>query len=149
MIIREIKMEDAENLLNLIKEVESTAAFMLMEPSERETSLEQQQKQIELIDQRGTYCWYECADYPSIPEIVEEVEPTVVPGNSKFNISFHYTPRPSNISIARMKQGEERLYNQSLVKPSEQGVFFYEIDARWNFDNLEADSFYAFVIEVK
>ncbi|MEA3320679.1 MAG: hypothetical protein U9Q88_11680 [Bacillota bacterium] len=41
------------------------------------------------------------------------------------------------------------MYNQSLVTPSEQGVFFYEIDARWNYDNLEADSFYAFVIEVK
>ncbi len=98
---------------------------------------------------RGTYCWYECADYPSIPEIVEEIEPTVVPGNSKFNISFHYTPRPSNISIARMKQGEEKLFNQSLVTPSEQGVYYYEIDARWNYENLEADSFYAFVIEVK
>ena len=98
---------------------------------------------------RGTYCWYECADYPSIPEIVEEIEPTVVPGNTKFSISFHYKPRPSNISIARMKQGEEKLYNQSLVTPFEKGVYYYEIDARWNDDNIEADSFYAFVIEVK
>lgn len=98
---------------------------------------------------RGTYCWYECAEYPSIPEIVEKVEPIVVPGAFKFNISFHYNPRPSNISIARMKQGEEKLYNQTLVTPSEQGVYYYEIDARWNYDDLEADSFYAFVIEVK
>ncbi|KPB03930.1 GNAT family N-acetyltransferase [Bacillus sp. CHD6a] len=50
MIIREIRMEDAENLLILIKEVESTAAFLLMEPRERKTSLEQQQKQIEQIN---------------------------------------------------------------------------------------------------
>ncbi|WP_404349694.1 hypothetical protein LG311_03530 [Sutcliffiella horikoshii] len=98
---------------------------------------------------RGTYCWYECAEYPSIPEIVEKIEPTVVPATSKFTISFLYTPRPSNISIARMKQGEEKLYNQSLVTPSEQGVYYYEIDARWNYDDLVADSYYAFVIEVK
>ncbi len=50
MIIREIRMEDAKNLLILIKEVESTSAFMLMEPGEREMTLEQQQKRIETID---------------------------------------------------------------------------------------------------
>ncbi|UAL46055.1 GNAT family N-acetyltransferase [Sutcliffiella horikoshii] len=52
MLIREIRMEDAENLLLLIKEVESTSAFMLMEPGEREMTLEQQQKRIEIIDKQ-------------------------------------------------------------------------------------------------
>lgn len=45
-------MEDAENSLVLIKEVESTSTFMLMEPGERETTLEQQQKRIELLDKQ-------------------------------------------------------------------------------------------------
>lgn len=52
MLIREIRIEDAENLLVLIKEVESTSTFMLMEPGERETTLEQQQKRIELLDKQ-------------------------------------------------------------------------------------------------
>ncbi|ART77166.1 GNAT family N-acetyltransferase [Sutcliffiella horikoshii] len=52
MLIREIRMEDAENSLVLIKEVESTSTFMLMEPGERETTLEQQQKRIELLDKQ-------------------------------------------------------------------------------------------------
>ncbi|MGD6873640.1 N-acetyltransferase family protein [Sutcliffiella horikoshii] len=52
MLIREIRLEDAENLLVLIKEVESTSTFMLMEPGERETTLEQQQKRIELLDKQ-------------------------------------------------------------------------------------------------
>ncbi|MEA3320681.1 MAG: GNAT family protein [Bacillota bacterium] len=53
MKIREIRMDDAENLLVLIKEVESTSAFMLMEPGEREMTLEQQQKRIEVMDKQN------------------------------------------------------------------------------------------------
>lgn len=44
MLIREIKIDDAENLINLIKEVEAKSNFMLMEPGERETTPEQQRK---------------------------------------------------------------------------------------------------------
>ncbi|WP_226679983.1 GNAT family N-acetyltransferase [Sutcliffiella horikoshii] len=53
MLIREIRMQDAENLLILIKEVERTSAFMLMEPGEREMTLEQQQKRIEIMDKQN------------------------------------------------------------------------------------------------
>ncbi|WP_404443217.1 GNAT family N-acetyltransferase [Sutcliffiella horikoshii] len=52
MIIREIRIEDAESLLILIEEVETTSAFMLMEPGEREMTLEQQKKRIEIIDKQ-------------------------------------------------------------------------------------------------
>lgn len=45
-------MEDSGKLLILIKEVERTSAFMLMEPGEREMTLEQQQKWIEIIDKQ-------------------------------------------------------------------------------------------------
>lgn len=98
---------------------------------------------------RGGYCWYECADAASIPEIVERKEPTIVSKNVGINITFNYEPKPNNISINRMKKGEEVLYNQPLTVPSEQGIYYYEINARWDYDELDADSSYAFVIEVK
>jgi hypothetical protein len=99
---------------------------------------------------RGTYCWVdECADYPGIPKILERNEPTIVTENTEIKIIFNYEPKPSIISITRMKKGEEKLHNQSLTVPAEQGVYYYEIFAKWNYDELEADAYYAFVIEVK
>lgn len=53
MFIREIKVEDAENLIGLIKKVESQAKFMLMEAGERKTTTEQQRKQLEIFAQRN------------------------------------------------------------------------------------------------
>ncbi|RAN76847.1 GNAT family N-acetyltransferase [Bacillus sp. SRB_331] len=53
MLIREIEIEDAENFINLIKEVENTSDFMLMEAEERKTTIEQQQKQLERIKQQN------------------------------------------------------------------------------------------------
>lgn len=47
MVVREIKADDAENLIHLIKEVEAKSKFMLMEPGERKTTPEQQRKFIE------------------------------------------------------------------------------------------------------
>lgn len=42
LLIREIEIEAAENFINLIKEVKSQFAFMLMEPGEIKTTSEQQ-----------------------------------------------------------------------------------------------------------
>jgi hypothetical protein len=53
MLIREIKIEDAENLLNLIKEVEAESKYMLMEPGERKTTHEQQRKHLERLGQQN------------------------------------------------------------------------------------------------
>ncbi len=47
MLIREIKIEDAENFINIIKEVEAKSNFMLMEAGERKTTPEQQRKHLE------------------------------------------------------------------------------------------------------
>ncbi len=52
MIIREIKTDDAKNLLDLIKEVESNADFMLMEDGERQTTPELQKKQFERFEKQ-------------------------------------------------------------------------------------------------
>jgi RimJ/RimL family protein N-acetyltransferase len=49
MFIREIEVEDAENYINLIKEVERHSDFMLMGAGERKTTPEQQQRQLERI----------------------------------------------------------------------------------------------------
>lgn len=46
MIIREVKESDAENLMDLIQEVEKESEFMLMEPGERESDLKKQSSMI-------------------------------------------------------------------------------------------------------
>lgn len=53
MLIREIKLVDAESFICLIKQVESEAKFMLMEAGERKTTPEQQLKQLEHIEQQS------------------------------------------------------------------------------------------------
>jgi len=98
---------------------------------------------------RGGYCWYECADAPSIPEIVEFKEAIVVPVDTDITITFDYEPNPSNISVTGMKQNEEGHYNQPLKTPSESGIYYYNLDALWEYDDLEADSSYAFVIKIQ
>lgn len=47
MIIREITVSDAENLVNLILQVEKESEYMLMEPGERQLTVEQQAQRIE------------------------------------------------------------------------------------------------------
>lgn len=44
MIIREIKLSDAEGLSFLIQHVESSSNYMLWEPGERENKIEKQKK---------------------------------------------------------------------------------------------------------
>lgn len=53
MFIREVIPEDAENLVSLIKKVESEAEFMLMEEGERKTSPEQQLKRLEQMEKES------------------------------------------------------------------------------------------------
>lgn len=52
MIVREIRVDDAHEFTDLVKEVESSSDFMLMEPGERKTTLEQQRKQLEAIERQ-------------------------------------------------------------------------------------------------
>ncbi|RNA66894.1 GNAT family N-acetyltransferase [Alteribacter keqinensis] len=52
MIIRIAKQDDAEKLIDLIRQVESEADFMLMEAGERNTTAEQQRKQIEHLERQ-------------------------------------------------------------------------------------------------
>jgi RimJ/RimL family protein N-acetyltransferase len=49
MLIREIKLDDAENFVYLIKKVESESNFMLFESGERSISAEEQVKRIEVM----------------------------------------------------------------------------------------------------
>ena len=53
MYIREIEIEDAENFINLIKEVEAESDFMLMGAGERKTTPEQQKKHIEQVKEQS------------------------------------------------------------------------------------------------
>jgi len=47
MLIREAELDDAENLIKLIKQVEAESPFMLMEAGERKTSPEDQRRILE------------------------------------------------------------------------------------------------------
>ncbi|EDL64510.1 GNAT family N-acetyltransferase [Bacillus sp. SG-1] len=47
MRVREIKIEDAESLIYLIKEVEASSQFMMMDAGERKTTADQMKKQIQ------------------------------------------------------------------------------------------------------
>lgn len=51
MFIREANVDDAEQLNQLIKQVESESIYMLMEAGERKTTVEQQRKRIEQFEQ--------------------------------------------------------------------------------------------------
>ncbi|QOR68845.1 GNAT family N-acetyltransferase [Cytobacillus suaedae] len=53
MVIREIRYEDAECFVALIKQVEAESEFMLMEPGERKLTTEQQQNRIEQMNKDG------------------------------------------------------------------------------------------------
>ncbi|MDF9761093.1 RimJ/RimL family protein N-acetyltransferase [Peribacillus simplex] len=53
MLIREVKPEDAESFDWLMKQVETEADFMLMEPGERKGSPEQQRKWLERMDKES------------------------------------------------------------------------------------------------
>lgn len=53
MLIREIKIEDAEKLNSLIKDVEAKSDFMLMKAGERTTTPDELRKQIERICQQN------------------------------------------------------------------------------------------------
>lgn len=53
MLIREIKPDDAERLLKLIKLVERESQYMLFESGERNTGTEQQRKRIEVMIEEG------------------------------------------------------------------------------------------------
>ncbi len=53
MLIREIEPKDAENFRQLIQQVESQSEFMMMEPGERQTTPEQQLRQIESLKKQA------------------------------------------------------------------------------------------------
>lgn len=52
MQIREATPNDAEKFLNLVMEVESKADYMLFEAGERKTTVDQQRKQLEMIEKK-------------------------------------------------------------------------------------------------
>ncbi|WP_409253823.1 N-acetyltransferase family protein [Bacillus sp. SCS-153A] len=53
MMVREIQLEDTENLVTLMKSVEASSQFMMMGEGERKTSPQQLRVQIEKIKEAG------------------------------------------------------------------------------------------------
>jgi RimJ/RimL family protein N-acetyltransferase len=53
MLIREIEREDTERFVSLINQVESESEFLLFEAGERQVTVEQQEKRIDMMEQEG------------------------------------------------------------------------------------------------
>ena len=49
MIIRTIRESDAAQFLNLCKQLDAETQFMMLEPGERKTTLEEQRTQIDIL----------------------------------------------------------------------------------------------------
>ena len=54
MEIREIQIEDAKNLLNLLKKLDAETTFLLYEKDERNSTIEQQRKNIQEQLEKGS-----------------------------------------------------------------------------------------------
>ncbi|MFB7142181.1 GNAT family N-acetyltransferase [Gottfriedia sp. NPDC056225] len=66
MNIREIKLDDAENFVQLIKEVEKQADFMLYGANERNVTVEKQRKQLEIIEESPNSTIFVAEEIPGI-----------------------------------------------------------------------------------
>lgn len=53
MLIRKIEIKDAEEFITLVKKVESESNYMLLESGERQTTPEQQRRQLEIIERQS------------------------------------------------------------------------------------------------
>jgi RimJ/RimL family protein N-acetyltransferase len=51
MKVRQINKTDAQNFIRLVQQVEKESAYMLFEPGERDTTVEQQRQRIEAMEQ--------------------------------------------------------------------------------------------------
>lgn len=66
MNIREIKLDDAESFVQLIKEVEKQADFMLYGAGERNITVEKQRKQLEIIEKSPNSTIFVAEEYSGI-----------------------------------------------------------------------------------
>ena len=112
------------------------------------------EKKIEVA--RGTYCWDGlfnsiCVDTISPPMLIEhhEIEPVIVSPEAELKIEFEKEPNENTIGVNRWinHNGAKNvsLSNNILIAPKENGVYVYDVYARWE----NGDSSYAFVIEVR
>lgn len=112
------------------------------------------EKKIEVA--QGSYCWdglinAVCADTSSPPEIIkhQELKPVVVSPESKIKIEFKTEPNKDSIGVNQWLNNEKTedvpLNDNILTAPKEEGVYVYDVFARWE----KGDSSYAFVIEVR
>ncbi|QAV27685.1 GNAT family N-acetyltransferase [Neobacillus thermocopriae] len=66
MIIREARLEDAQQLANLIQQVENESEFMLFEPGERKLTPEKQRTMIENISKQKNSTIFVAEDYEKL-----------------------------------------------------------------------------------
>lgn len=112
------------------------------------------EKKLEVV--RGSYCWDGlfnsiCADTISPPGLIEhhEIKPMIVSPESKLKIEFEKEPNANTMGVNRWLNDNETegvsLNNNILLAPKENGVYIYDVHARWE----KGSSSYAFVIEVR
>ena len=62
MLIRKVKFEDAQALIDLMKALDEETKFMMLEPGERQTTLEQQEQQIVVFSNSESKVMYVAED---------------------------------------------------------------------------------------
>ncbi|TLS38276.1 hypothetical protein [Pseudalkalibacillus caeni] len=108
----------------------------------------------------GSYCWTEdssnqgvCVDTAGVPEVLDG-EFAVINKTGKIKVSFKNLSRPDNLTIVRVKEQDakqEKLIGNVFSTPEEEGVYYYEIFARWLKEEnvIAGDAYYGFIVKVE
>lgn len=105
---------------------------------------------------QGSYCWNglllaKCEDfaYTSPLEMAKEHRATVVSPNEEIKIDFKIEPFAETLRIEKWIDKDNiediEVKNNSIVAPTEKGIYVYHILADWK----QGDGNYAFSIEIR
>ncbi|CAG9623200.1 hypothetical protein [Sutcliffiella rhizosphaerae] len=88
---------------------------------------------------RSAYCWVECSENASIPELLDGKVIREVAGNSEIIIDFNSESIPDNITLSIYDERMVRKDNQPWKVPNKPGIYYFAINAVWN-NKIEADA---------
>jgi hypothetical protein len=83
-----------------------------------------------------------------LPDFYTDIEPIVV--RPKTKVQVYYEDKPKKVLLKQWNEGkltrEEIVKEYSFITPNEEGVYVYNIGARWNFSTASS---VVFVLEVQ
>ncbi|WP_349409035.1 hypothetical protein [Pseudalkalibacillus sp. SCS-8] len=109
--------------------------------------------QQEIPHVKGTYCWKNesqgiCVDKAGSVELTKDMEPTKVEKGETIRLSFQDL-KPDDLHMTVWNNGEEKEQYEGqyeITVPTEEGVYVYDVFARWK---DKGDQAYAFKVIVK